>query len=139
MIKILIVAHGRFASGIKSSLNVLLGNSDNVVAIDAYVDDFDVVKDVQKYFELANGDDQIIMMTDLYGGSVNQLLYQYIKRPNTILLSGINLPLVLEIAFDKINDLSLERVECLIEESRKALLVVKDREISSVISDEDFF
>lgn len=44
MLKIFLSSHGHFASGMKSSLDILMGASDNVTVFDAYVDQTSVYK-----------------------------------------------------------------------------------------------
>ena len=39
MVKFFLSSHGHLASGIKSSINILLGNSDRLTVFDAYVDE----------------------------------------------------------------------------------------------------
>jgi mannose/fructose-specific phosphotransferase system component IIA len=81
----------------KTSLEILLGNADNVTVFDAYVTQDSVESQVEKWLSEVSPDDQAIMLSDLYGGSVNQVLYRYLDRPNTMLVAGINLALVLEL------------------------------------------
>lgn len=59
----------------------------------------------------------------------------YLTKPNTMLVAGVNLALVLELtALDSITEEGLER---LVEQSRQALKVVKPEE--SKTEEEDFF
>ncbi|MCH4206982.1 MAG: PTS sugar transporter subunit IIA [Solobacterium sp.] len=97
MRKFFISSHGHLASGMKTSLEILLGNADNVTVFDAYVTQDSVESQVEKWLSEVSPDDQAIMLSDLYGGSVNQVLYRYLDRPNTMLVAGINLALVLEL------------------------------------------
>jgi mannose/fructose-specific phosphotransferase system component IIA len=98
VLRLFIASHGSIASGIKSALNILLGKSENVTVFDAYLDERNLKDELDKYFQSISEDDQVIMLSDLYGGSVNQIMYLYLKRPNTFLIAGINLPLVVELS-----------------------------------------
>ena len=71
MKKILLASHGRFASGIKSSMNILMGASDNLTVFDAYIDETNVETVIDEFYQTVSEDDQVILMSDLYGGSVN--------------------------------------------------------------------
>lgn len=63
------------------------------------------------------------MLSDLYGGSVNQKMYMYLQRPNTYLIAGVNLALLLEVCLrDSISKPYLDR---LVRESRNMLRVVE--------------
>lgn len=136
MPKLLVASHGTFASGIKSSLKILLGKSDNVTVFDAYLDESNFKDKLDGYFQSVEDEEQVIMLSDLYGGSVNQEMSLYLTRPNTYLIAGMNLALVLELAL-KTEPQSLEMLAQVIEESRQALRLV---DLESDISDEeDFF
>jgi mannose/fructose-specific phosphotransferase system component IIA len=51
LLKILVASHGTFASGIKSSLEVLLGKSDTLSVIDAYIDQNDFETQLEVFFQ----------------------------------------------------------------------------------------
>lgn len=136
MKKICIATHGHFASGIKSSIDILFGASEQITVIDAYVDERKVEDLVDEFYERVDAQDQVILMSDLYGGSVNQILFQYINKPNTFLIAGVNLALVLEIAVDP-TDMTKVKIEQLINDARNAMILVED--ITLEPSDEEAF
>lgn len=136
MKKILIGTHGAFASGIKSSIQILFGQSEQIEVIDAYLDDSRIEDRIDAYFAKVDSSDQVIMMSDLVGGSVNQIMFRYLGRENTMLISGINLALVLEIAADR-SEMSKERIQAIIEEARKAMILVEDEDLEE--TQESFF
>lgn len=125
MRKILIGTHGYMASGIKSSINILLGASDNITAIDAYVDESSIKTHMDDFFSSVNAEDYVIMLSDIYGGSVNQEMFKYLNRPNTYLITGINLALVIEIAIAQ--DLPISETELidLVDQCKESMTFVK--------------
>lgn len=136
MRRFFIASHGRFASGLKTSLEILLGKADQVTVFDAYLDERRVKDEVESFFKSVSSDDQIFLMSDLYGGSVNSELYAYAGRPNTLLIAGVNLALVLELVCGETPISEAEVLE-LIEHSRQALRLVK-QDNEDVVQD-DFF
>ena len=123
------------ASGMKSSIEIFCGQNNNLTVFDAYVDEKNVSEQLDAFYRTVGEDDQVILLSDLYGGSVNQQMYMYLAKPNTMLVAGVNLALVLELtALDSITEEGLER---LVEQSREALKVVKPEE--SKTEEEDFF
>ncbi len=137
MRKFFISSHGHLASGIKSSLEILLGKAENVTVFDAYLDQRSVESEVEAFFKTVGPNDQAILLSDLLGGSVNQVLYRYLDRPNTMLAAGVNLALVLELVAMSEAPLSEEELDQLIEASRQAMTrVVLDTE---EVVQEDFF
>lgn len=95
--KIIVASHGQMASGILSSLKIIYGESDQVEALDCYVEkDFDLS---QKIAALMNkyANYELIVITDIFGGSVNNEFLTYLKRKNFYLVAGLNLPLLIEL------------------------------------------
>jgi fructoselysine and glucoselysine-specific PTS system IIA component len=99
MRKIVLASHGYLADGLKSSAELILGKKENLVSICAYVDDRSNVKNGLE--ELAGKweeDDEVIILTDIFGGSINNEIAEIAMRdPRIHLISGINLQLLIEI------------------------------------------
>lgn len=98
MKKILIAAHGHFASGVKSTLELIFGDQKDITAIDCYVDDIRPKVKIEQYLDTLDKGDELIICTDIVGGSVNQLMVPYLSRPGTLLVSGINVAFMVELA-----------------------------------------
>ncbi|MBR2545622.1 MAG: PTS sugar transporter subunit IIA [Erysipelotrichaceae bacterium] len=138
MIKLFISSHGHFASGLKSSVEILMGPNDRITVFDAYVTQESVQEHLDAFFETVKPEDKVIMLSDLYGGSVNSVMYTYLTKPNTRLIAGVNLALVLELAVKE--DISDEELEALVEQSRMMLRVVEmEKAQEEESNDEDFF
>ncbi|MBR4421387.1 MAG: PTS sugar transporter subunit IIA [Erysipelotrichaceae bacterium] len=137
MLKIFISSHGHFASGIKSSVEILMGPNPRITVFDAYVTQESVQEHLDKFYETVNEDDTVLLLSDLYGGSVNQVMYTYLEKPNTTLIAGVNLALVLELAVRE--EITIEEVKQLVEQSREMLRVVEFEKNEEVKEDEDFF
>lgn len=136
MRKYFISSHGKLASGFKSSIDILLGKSDNVTVFDAYLDETNFDNVIKSYLEKQSDNDQIILMSDLFGGSVNQIMSIYAQRKNVVLIAGVNLALVLELVASGDNHLTLNQIEQLIVESRKAMCRV---ELNDLVEPDEFF
>ena len=138
MLKLFISSHGHFASGIKSSVEILMGPNDRITVFDAYINQDSVNEHLDAFFETVTEDDDVIMLSDLYGGSVNSVMYTYLTRPNTRLVAGVNLALVLELAVKE--EISDEELEALVEQSRTMLRIVEMEKVQEEeTEDEDFF
>jgi mannose/fructose-specific phosphotransferase system component IIA len=121
MKKYFIASHGKLASGFKSSLDILLGNTENVTVYDAYIDEKNFETILVDYLNLQSENDQIILMSDLYGGSVNQIMVTYAQKENIELIAGVNLAFVLEIIACSNFHLSKKEIDEMISNSRDAL------------------
>ncbi|CAI3269284.1 PTS mannose transporter subunit IIA [Enterococcus cecorum] len=95
--KIILATHGNFASGILSSFKLIYGNDENIEAIDCYTtENFDLSSAVSEILnEYKN--DTLIVITDIFGGSVNNEFLQRLKYHQFYLVSGLNLPFLIEL------------------------------------------
>ena len=137
MLKIFLSSHGHMASGIKSSLDILIGNTDKITVFDAYVDEKNVQDVLDNFYKTVSEDDEVLLLSDLYGGSVNQVMFTYLNRPNTRLVSGVNLALVLELAIKE--TLSDSELEELVETSRMMMKIVKMEALADDNDSDEFF
>lgn len=124
MSKLVIVTHGRMASGMKSSIDLFFPDAAHVVAVDAYADERNVWNEIEAVMETTEDAEQIILMSDFLGGSVNQKLISYLSRSNVFLISGINLPLLLELAADPSRYWDKDSLNLLIQEAQKAMQLI---------------
>jgi fructoselysine and glucoselysine-specific PTS system IIA component len=96
--KFLIATHGTLASGVKSSLDIIIGAIDNVFLMQAYVEENKSLEAEIKAFTGELGDDEeLIVFTDLLGGSVTNQILQYGLKDNVYIVAGFNLGLIIEI------------------------------------------
>ena len=94
----LITAHGSFASGIKSSLDIIIGQQENIVVIDAYVDGNKSIEDeLTKILERIKPEDELIVFADLMGGSITNQVLRFARKDNVHIVAGMNLPLLIDL------------------------------------------
>lgn len=136
MRKYFISSHGKLASGFKSSIDILLGQSNNVTVFDAYLDETNFEDLIKAYLEKQSENDQIILLSDLFGGSVNQVMSLYAQKENIVLVAGVNLAFVLELVASGDQHLTLDQIDDLIVQSRNALCRV---ELSELKEPDEFF
>jgi len=125
MRKFLIAAHGTFPSGIQSSLEIIMGSLENVFLIQAYVDKNKSLKEeIDSVLEHINNEDELIVFTDLMGGSVTNQILQYALKENVYIISGFNLPLLLEVLLADPSSPVLEVIETGINNARNQIVFV---------------
>ncbi len=137
MLKIFIASHAHFASGMKSAIELLAGEKDNIVCFDAYVNENDIDKAINQFLAATNKNDQIVMISDLYGGSVNQMMCKYTLILNVTLISGANLALLLELSVR--DSITSEELAKIVENSKSMIRVVNDELNSDKTNTADFF
>lgn len=127
MLKILIASHGNYADGVKSATNIIIGNKENVHYLNAYVSEETVKDQLENFFKEVSENDEVIILTDIYGGSVNQNVFPYVKKENVYIISGFNLATVLEILLlNPEEKVSLDNLRNIVEESKKQILFLND-------------
>ena len=143
MLKIFISSHGKFAEGIKSSLQILLGDCENITVYSAYIDESCVQEKLDEFYAGVKKEDQVVLLSDLYGGSVNSVMYTYLNRENTYLIAGVNLALVMELAARE--TVTKQELEELVVSAREMMLLLeseeseKDSDDTLSKAEEDFF
>ena len=94
-------SHAHFATGIKESTELLSGARDNVHDLSMFVDGrTDVAEEAAKLLATFDPADDVIVCTDLFGGSVNNEFTKVVQtRPGTHLVTNMNLPLLIQLLF----------------------------------------
>ncbi len=96
--KFLIATHGTLAAGIKSSLDIIIGSVEHVFLLQAYVDEQTSVEvELEKIMAQVGEHDELVVFTDILGGSITNQILQHCLRPNVSVISGVNLPLVIDV------------------------------------------
>lgn len=127
MRKHLIISHGGFAKGIQNTLDLFLGNDNPFEAISAYMDDTSVEDQIEAFMSTINDEDELIVLSDLMGGSVNQKMIPYLKREKTFIIAGFNFPLLLQLSVMPTDEpLTIEVIHSLIENSKEAMVLVNE-------------
>ena len=138
MKKVLLMSHGKFAEGIKSSVDVLMGGDDNLTVFNAYINEDSMEDFLADYFNRIDSNDQVIMMSDVFCGSINQKMVLKLNRPDTFLITGINLPCVLEVLMNIEDKLTKQQIENIVDESRLALKIIELDKNEEDTENEDF-
>ena len=93
MRKILIATHGEFAGGLKQTMDFVLGGNEKVGVLSAYTTpDFDMGREAAAVVE---DGDELIVLTDVLGGSVANAFSGHISHPGVYVLAGVNAPMLL--------------------------------------------
>lgn len=141
MQKILLATHGHLASGLLSTLKIITGDVTNVQAIDGYTEAEDITSIIESAIDDISVDDQLVVFTDLLGGSVNQLVTNLAmeKQVPAIIVSGFNVALVLAVLLSN-ETVTRSQMQQYIEEARQGMTMVDMPEIKSDnMGEDDFF
>ncbi|MBT9778013.1 hypothetical protein GPL15_16050 [Clostridium sp. MCC353] len=125
--EILIVSHRGIASGIKSTVDMVLGNSSHIKTIELTEEGVDIyVKELESYLTawLTEGK-QGIIFADIKGGTpFNQaelLLNKHQLKNRAKVISGVNLPMIVDASFRELDVNRFEELEELIGNGREGI------------------
>ncbi|MBI0093731.1 hypothetical protein H3T48_08460 [Lactobacillus sp. M0403] len=125
--KIILVSHGKLAKGMKDTVEMIAGQQENLEAYEAYengTSDDSFINDLKNSLASSKNDD-VIVVTDVLGGSVNNEATQLLKdHPNLTILTGMNLPLIITLVTTVNSGISDEKVSEAIDEGKKGVLSV---------------
>lgn len=115
------------AEGLKDTLAFVSGGARETIALSAYVDNQPIEEAVETLMNGFADEDEVVILTDLTSGSVNQQFFKYRNRPHTHIISGMNLPLAFQIAMEDQDEyISTERMREIVEESKNEMKYVND-------------
>lgn len=124
---LIIASHHKMAEGLKQTLEFVSGGIQETIALSAYLDNSPMDEMVYALMARFSEEDEVVILTDLTSGSVNQKFFEYRKRPHTHIISGMNLPLAFQIAMESQDDyISAERMREIVEESKNEIKYVSD-------------
>ena len=97
------------------------------MALSAYLDNQPVEEAVAELMNQFKEEDEVVILTDITGGSVNQKFFPYRNRPHTHIVSGMNLPLAIQIAMTPQDGyISPEEMRMMVENAKNEIKYVND-------------
>lgn len=96
MRQLVIASHGRMAEGVKHTLDFITNNSFSIHAVNAYASASPLEELLKNVFDSFPDTDEVVILTDMLTGSVNQACVAY-RNEHVFLLTGFNIPAALEI------------------------------------------
>ena len=140
MRRILFASHGRFAAGMLDTLEMIVGQQAQTSALFAYTSDCPDPKPVlAKIVDGLPQGDELVIVTDVFGGSVNTEASQYRNHSGVFVVAGANLALAISLIVDQQTPTE-ELIERSLGEAREQMLRVQPDLVAagSDGADEDF-
>lgn len=124
MRKVLVATHGRFAEGIRETMQFIMGSGCTVDVLNAYTEQtFDMHKEVERLVNGLGEEDELIVAADLFGGSVANAFIQYMPAGKVHVVTGVNLPMLIELAASAESDISAEElIELAIQTAKEGIV-----------------
>jgi mannose/fructose-specific phosphotransferase system component IIA len=125
--QIVIATHALLAKGFQESLNFIFKPEDPIHTICAFTEVSDPGKAFEELFDTFSEEDTVVVLTDLVGGSVNNLIAERLQGRDFYLISGINLAVLLEIACVPEENLNEDFIRKTLEQGKKGIVFINDK------------
>lgn len=136
MRKFVLASHGSLAEGIKNSVEMISGKQNNLYAFCMKEGESPTIlkERVEKIISDSKTEDEIVLVSDFPGGSVNTMLVSFLNQNNIYLVSGMNSMLVLSLLLSK------EPIDsCLKNAINSGKNTIKRIELEEDNEEDDFF
>lgn len=125
--KILITTHGEFGPGLKSSVDMIMQSESDIDIISLTEEGIEQYK--EKLNEYLNAIDDVLILTDLFGGTPFNSSYEYKclnKEKQISIISGVNLPIIIQAQMlQTMGDLTVENIDQLINQGTEGIKWIK--------------
>lgn len=127
MINFVFASHGRLAEGVKNAAEIILGATKNVSVISAYINnDSDLPEDVEDIIDQMKKGGTWVVVTDVFGGSVNNEFMQYLNDAEFMLVSGLNLGMALEFLCMSEGDVNTDYIRKIVSNVKENIQLCND-------------
>lgn len=129
MINILLVTHGDFGKELLNSAEIIIGKIEDSESISFKLgENYEhLSRKVEETIERLTKNDELIVFTDMYGGSPFNAVSKAMKNNKFYHVTGINFPLFIDIAVNRNSYSMLEIAEKIIKNGKKSIVFVNDK------------
>ena len=99
MIGLMIITHGNLALELKSAMEHMIGDQNDIEIFSITPeDDIDIQKNnIEKKLKELNQGKGVIILTDVFGGTPSNLALNFLDPGIIEIMSGVNLPMLIKI------------------------------------------
>jgi PTS system mannose-specific IIA component len=130
MINILLVTHGDFGKELLNSSELIIGKLEDAESISFQLgESFEqLVSQVENSIDrLLADDNDLIVFTDMYGGSPFNAVSRAMKTREFYHITGINFPLFIDIAVNRASYSMDEITEKIIKNGKKSIVFINEK------------
>lgn len=105
MIGILIISHCDLGKELLNAAELILGRleSANAISITQTTESEGLLKTISKEIQILDQGKGVLVLTDMFGGTPSNLSLSFLKEERVEVLTGVNLPMVVEVAQNRQN------------------------------------
>jgi len=129
MINILLVTHGDFGKELLNSSEIIIGKIEDAESISFHSgENYEhLSKKVEEAIERLSKNNELIVFTDMYGGSPFNAVSKAMKNIKFHHITGINFPLFIDIAVNR-NSYSMSEIsEKIIKNGKRSIVYVNEK------------
>ena len=120
--QVVLASHGRLAEGMKDTLGIILGELPDLTTLCAYVDpDVTLAQQVKDVLARKVPGEEMLVVTDLFGGSVNNEFMGLLGEKDFILVAGMNMPMLVELVSEDAP--TVEGIQRVVDQGKQSILV----------------
>ena len=124
-------SHGSFANGLLNSVELILGKQPDIHTLCAYVEEeVDLTQQVEALVARFPAQDELIVITDIFAGSVNNEFVRF--------LSGLNLPLIIDLLISAAEDDTEKLITEALTNAKESIQYCNQTIASAMTMDKDF-
>ena len=100
MIGVVVVTHGQLATELVNAAEMIVGDLPQFTAVSiGWHDDVnDAREDIAQAIERVRGDDGVLLLTDMFGGTPSNLGMTFLEKDRVEVITGVNLPMLIKLA-----------------------------------------
>lgn len=110
--KVIVVSHGDFSKGLVNSIQMLVGEQENLVAYSLYPEQTvdSLREELEEEIKKTKEGEDILFLTDLFHGSPFNVVVSLMRDYSFYHITGINLPLAVEVMMGRYMDKNAETI-----------------------------
>ncbi|GAA0348953.1 PTS fructose transporter subunit IIA [Oceanobacillus oncorhynchi subsp. oncorhynchi] len=103
--------HGYLSEAFVYSIEMILGHQENMhsIKMNPNTSTESIKEELQQIVSQQKSDTEYVVLTDILGGSITNLMAEWITKENIYVLTGTNLPMAIELINNN-EDISLEQL-----------------------------
>jgi len=128
VIGVVVVTHGQLATELVNAAEMIVGDLPHVTAVSiGWHDDVnDAREDIAKAIERVRGDDGVLLLTDMFGGTPSNLGMTFLAKDRLEVITGVNLPMLIKLAGSRQSTDLMAVAKEMQEHGRNAIWVASD-------------
>ena len=128
MIGVVVVTHGQLATELVNAAEMIVGDLPRFTAVSiGWHDEVnDAREDIAQAIERVRGDDGVLLLTDMFGGTPSNLAMTFLEKDRLEVITGVNLPMLIKLAGSRHSADLLQVARDMREHGRNAIWVASD-------------